>query len=68
MVFHKEDLSISKIYLTHVGPALSSTSLDRRGKDAPIFGGSKALDKVAENDNLLVHLHGHVHGGAKYDM
>jgi Icc-related predicted phosphoesterase len=61
-------LNISKIYLTHMGPALSSTSLDRNGKDTPIFGGSKSLDKVDDDDNLLVHLHGHIHGGAKYDV
>ncbi len=31
-----------------MGPALSSTSLDRRGKEKPIFAGSKSLDKVDE--------------------
>ncbi len=64
----KDSLDISKIYLTHVGPALSSTSLERQGKETPIFGGSKTLDKIDEDKNLLVHLHGHVHGGAKYDL
>ena len=50
-----------------MGPALSSTTLDRHGKEAPVFGGSRALDKVEEDSNLIIHLHGHVHGGAKYD-
>ncbi len=67
-VFHEDELNTSKIYLTHMGPALSSTSLDRHGKESPIFAGSKALDKIDEHDSLLVHLHGHVHGGARYDM
>ena len=67
-VFKPESLNISKIYLTHIGPALSSTSLDRNGKHVPVFAGSKALDKIDEDDNLIIHLHGHVHGGAKYDM
>jgi hypothetical protein len=31
-VFYGDELNTSKIYLTHMGPALSSTSLDRRGK------------------------------------
>lgn len=30
-VFKQEDLHISKIYLTHMGPALSNTTLARRG-------------------------------------
>ena len=67
-VFKPDPLSTSKIFLTHMGPALSSTTLDRHGKSIPIFAGSKALDKVEDDDNLIIHLHGHVHGGAKYDM
>ena len=45
-VFRPDPLSTSKIFLTHTGPALSSTTLDRHGKETPIFAGSKALDKV----------------------
>jgi Icc-related predicted phosphoesterase len=51
-----------------MGPALSSTSLQRHGKEVPIFAGSKSLDKVEDDESLIVHLHGHVHGAAKYDM
>jgi Icc-related predicted phosphoesterase len=51
-----------------MGPALSSTALDRHNKESPVFAGSKSLDKIDEHNSLLIHLHGHVHGGAKYDM
>ena len=45
-VFKSDSLSTSKIFLTHMGPALSSTTLDRHGKEKCVFGGSRALDKV----------------------
>lgn len=48
-VFKKDELKTSSIFLTHVGPALSSTTLHRRGKEPPIFGGSKVLDKVEDD-------------------
>lgn len=51
-----------------MGPALSNTSLDRYGKNLPVFAGSKTLDKIDEHSSLLIHLHGHVHGGARCDM
>ena len=67
-VFKPDPLTTSKIFLTHMGPATSSTTLDRHGKELPIFAGSKSLEKVDQDNNLIIHLHGHVHGGAKYDM
>lgn len=51
-----------------MGPAHSNTALDRHSKGSPIFAGSKSLDKIDDHSSLLIHLHGHVHGGSKYDM
>lgn len=65
-VFKEDEIRSSKIFLTHMGPSLSNTSVDRR-KQSPIYAGSLSLNKLLERQDLLLLVHGHVHNGAKYD-
>lgn len=56
---------VQTIFMTHVGPYGSSTTVDTESMENPIYGGSKALSQTLASGryNILVNLHGHIHVG-----
>ena len=67
LVFQEDKIRCSKIYLTHVGPSDSSTTVDRQGKK-PVYAGSRSLNTYSNHEDMLMLVHGHVHTGGRYDL
>ena len=61
------------IFMTHVGPMTSSTTVDLEyGKmsDLVVYGGSPSLDRILRlhSDSIILNLHGHSHCSDKKAM